>query len=72
MSPHKYVVGDRVVFLPVSSLDGNVRRGFYTVVRLLPVAGQGLQYQVKSDLDVHERVVDESQLRPATQGGKPL
>ena len=71
MGLHKYAAGDRVAFVPTSSLDGNVRRGLYTVVRPLPVAGQGLQYRVKSDLDDHERVVDEAQVHPATRSEMP-
>ena len=66
----RYAAGDRVAFVPGLGAvpDSNVRRGLYTVVRALPVAGQGRQYRVKSDLDEHERVVDEAQLRPATEG----
>ena len=72
MNLHRYVVGDRVGFVSAGSVDGNVRRGLYTVVRLLPAADQGPQYRVKSDLDVHERVVDEAQLRPAARSAVPL
>ena len=72
MSLPKYAAGDHVAFVATRSLDGNVRRGLYTVVRPLPVAGQGRRYRVKSDLDAHERVVDEAQLRPVSRGGMPL
>ena len=72
MNLHRYAVGDRVAFVSAGSLDGNVRHGVYTVVRLLPAAGQGPQYRVESDLDVHERVVDEAQLRPAARSAMPL
>lgn len=65
MGSHKFAAGDRVAFVP-GSLDGNVRRGIYTVVRALPATGPGLpQYRVKHVDDTHERVIDEAQLRPA-------
>jgi hypothetical protein len=35
MAQHKFAVGQVVAFLPTSA-DGNVRRGQYTVQRLLP------------------------------------
>lgn len=67
MTTHKFTVGDRVEFVP-SAFDANVRRGTYTVVRALPVAGRGCEYRVKHIQDEHERVIDEAQLRPA--GGR--
>ena len=63
MMTHKFAVGDKVEFVP-GSLDSNVRRGIYTVVRALPVVGDRCQYRVKHVGDEHERVIDESQLRP--------
>jgi hypothetical protein len=69
----RFTTGDRVTFIPGrTKKDGNVRRGVYTVVRALPIAAQGRQYRIKSDLDEHERVVDEAQLRPEAQGRMPL
>ena len=61
MSEHKFAAGDRVAFLP-RSIDFNVRRGVYTVVRVLPLTTQGCQYRVKNVQDNHERVIDEAQL----------
>ena len=55
MPAHKFTVGQMVSFSPDKGQDG---RGSYTVVRLLPEA----QYQIKSDLDGHDRVVRENQL----------
>jgi hypothetical protein len=55
MPAHKFAVGQMVRFSPDQGQDG---RGSFTVVRLLPEA----QYQVKSDLDGHVRVVRENQL----------
>ena len=69
----RFTAGDRVASVPgTAATDGNVRRGLYTVVRALPLAGQGRQYRVESDLDEDERVADEVQLRPAPQGRMPL
>ena len=53
---------DEESFVP-RSLDGNVRRGIYTVVCALPVAGRGCQYRVRHADYEHERVIDEAQLR---------
>lgn len=64
MSSCKFAAGDRVSLIP-GRFDGNVRPGVYTIVRILPVTTAGRQYRVKSALDVHERVVDEAQLRAA-------
>lgn len=64
MATHKFSVGDRVSLLP-DRLNANVRPGVYTIVRTMPVAGQGCQYRAKNVLDSHERVLDEAQLRSA-------
>ena len=64
MSEHKFSVGDRVQLLP-DKLNSHVRPGVYTVVRALPVTGQGHQYRAKHALDSHERVLDEAQIRAA-------
>ena len=62
MAEHKFVSGDRVDVLP-DKLNLHVRPGVYTIVRAMPVTGQGYQYRAKSALDNHERVFDENQLR---------
>jgi hypothetical protein len=64
MVTHKFAIGDRVLALPDAS-NGNARSGVYTIVKVLPVAGRGVQYRAKSALDSHERVLDETLLRPA-------
>jgi hypothetical protein len=61
---YKFTPGDRVALITNSS-NANVRPGIYTIVRRMPVSGQGCQYRAKSTLDSHERVVDEAQLRRA-------
>jgi hypothetical protein len=66
MSAHKFAAGDRVTYIP-GSLDNNVRRGTYTVVRPLPIAGQGNQYRVKHLQDAHERIINEAQLTHASK-----
>lgn len=62
MTPRKFTVGDRVTYIS-GSFDGNVRPGLYTIAGVLPLTSAGYQYRVKSTLDVHERVIDEVQLR---------
>jgi hypothetical protein len=61
MAAHKFAIGQKVRFTP--DIDQVAGRGeSFTVVRQLPEAAGLLQYQVKSDLDGHARVVRENQL----------
>ena len=61
MPAHKFAVGQKVRFSPdMGQIAG--RGEIFIVVRQLPEAGGALQYQIKSDLDGHERVVRENQL----------
>ncbi len=62
MSPHRFIVGQNVEFLP-RQFDSNVPRGTYVVVRQLPGPPHDREYRVKNVADGHERVVLESQLR---------
>lgn len=64
MLKHKFATGDRVLALP-NPENANVRPGIYTILRVLPLAGSGLQYRAKNVTDTHERVLDEALLRPA-------
>jgi|tagenome__1003787_1003787.scaffolds.fasta_scaffold13400175_1 hypothetical protein len=64
MTKHKFSTGDRVVARP-DAANGNVRPGVYTIVKVLPIAGQGCQYRARNALDTHERVLDEVLLRRA-------
>lgn len=61
MTEHKFVVGQRVRFLP-DRLQLRPDQGWFKVVRLLPETARVLQYRVQSQLDGHERVVREDQL----------
>lgn len=63
MPPHGFVVGQSVELTP-GRLDGNVPRGTYTILRLLPNDAADREYRVRNARDGHERVVRESQLRP--------
>jgi len=62
MRPHGFSVGQSVELLP-GRYDGDVPRGAYTVLRLLPNDGTDREYRVRNQRDGHERVVRESQLR---------
>jgi hypothetical protein len=62
MALHRFTVGQRVEFVP-GRFDGNVPRGAYTVLRLLPNDGADREYRVRNCADGHERVLRESQLR---------
>lgn len=67
MAIHKFAVGQTIRFAP----DRHERHQLapaqsrFKVVRLLPEAGNVLQYRVKSQVDGHERVVREDQLARA-------
>jgi hypothetical protein len=61
MEDHKFAVGQTVQFTP-GALDRAAPRGSYKIVRLLPPSASINQYRIKSTLDGHERVAQESQL----------
>jgi hypothetical protein len=63
MPPHGFAIGQSVELSP-GRLDGNVPRGTYTILRLLPNDAADREYRVRNARDGHERVVRESQLRP--------
>jgi hypothetical protein len=63
MPPHGFAIGQSVELTP-GRLDGNVPRGTYTILRLLPNDASDREYRVRNARDGHERVVRESQLRP--------
>ena len=61
MPTYKFAVGQTVSF----SADRHQQHKngeLFKIIRLLPEAGDGLQYRVKSQTDGHERVVREDQL----------
>jgi hypothetical protein len=62
MPPHGFTIGQSVELTP-GRLDGNVPRGTYTILRLLPNDAADREYRVRNARDGHERVVRESQLR---------
>jgi hypothetical protein len=62
ITAHKFAVGQTVLFSP-GSKSRFVPRDTYKIVRLLPPEQNDQQYRVKSNLDGHERVVKESQIR---------
>ncbi len=67
MQPHSFSVGQSLELL-AGRYDGNVPRGAYTVLRLLPNDGRDREYRVRNQRDGHERVVRESQLRRGPLG----
>ena len=61
MRTHKFRVGQKVRFSP--EMGQFSRRGeTFVVVRQLPQAGGVFQYEIKSEIDGHARVVRETQL----------
>lgn len=63
MQPHRFSIGQNVV-LALGKYGGNAPSGTYTVLRLLPNDGADREYRVRHEHDGHERVVQESQIRP--------
>jgi len=61
MAIHKFTVGQAVHFSPDPQQEA-IRGHRYKIIRLLPEAGNALQYRVKSQTDGQERVVREDQL----------
>ena len=61
MPAHKFVVGQKVAFRPEEGQLAN-RREVFTVVRRLPETGGMFQYQIKSEIDGHVRMVREIEL----------
>ena len=67
MPAHKFVVGQRVAFRPQGGQLVN-RREVFIVVRQLPETGGMFQYQIKSEMDGHARVVRKIQLADLGSG----
>lgn len=63
MATHKYRVGQRVDFYPNRLLVPATSRE-YKIVRLLPAESGDLQYRIKSEAEMFERVAKESELAP--------
>ena len=61
MSAHKFAVGQKVAFRPEGAQLVN-RREVFIVVRQLPETGGMFQYQIKSEIDGHLRMVREIEL----------
>ena len=61
MGTHKFAVGQKVAFRPDLGQDAKPGAVFI-VERQLPDAAGLLQYEIKSEMDGHARVVRESQL----------
>ena len=61
MGTHKFAVGQKVAFRPDLGQDAKPGAVFI-VERQLPDAAGLLQYEIKSEMDGHARVVRESQI----------
>ena len=59
---HKYQIGQQLDLLP-SYGSSNRRAGGCKIVSLLPFEGAKLQYRVQSNLESHQRIVSEADLR---------
>lgn len=63
MTEHKFRVGQTVDLLP--STFRPAATGHYTIVALRPMDGEVPRYLVKSESELHERVVAETDLLPS-------
>lgn len=61
-APHKFAIGQDVVFLP-TAFDHNTPRGGYVITRTLPGDDFDRAYRARSSADGLERVFREPQLR---------
>jgi hypothetical protein len=61
MPAHKFAVCQKVRFTPEMGQFAK-RSETFVIVRKLPEAGGVFQYQIKSEMDGHVRVVRENQL----------
>ena len=61
MPTYKFVLGQKVAFQPEFGQVAN-RGEVFTVIRQLPGADGVFQYQIKSEIDGHIRVVPERQI----------
>ena len=67
MPAHKFVVGQKVAFRPEGGQLVN-RREVFIVARQLPETSGMFQYQIKSEIDGHVRVVREIELADLGSG----
>ena len=58
----KFKVGDIVSYLPATLHSRNAARGAYEVVRVMPNEKGIAAYRIRSSLEEHERVAEESEL----------
>jgi hypothetical protein len=61
MLSHKFHVGQLVQLIP--SINRNVPRGSYELIRKLPESRGEFECRIKSMNEPHDRVVQESELR---------
>ncbi len=62
MRRHKFKIGQMVYYLSRGGASG-----VYQVTRLLPREGEAFRYRIKNANEPHERVVNESELRSASE-----
>ena len=62
MSEHKYRVGQAVEFFPDLGVE-HTAKGRFKIVGLFLGEGNSPRYRIKHDVDGHERMVGESELR---------
>ena len=67
MPYHRFKVGQMVV-VPSGGPHALIPRGPHVIVRLLPLTDDDPQYLIRSEVDGHERVVMERQIRLADAG----
>jgi hypothetical protein len=61
MPEHKFRVGQIVDFFPGRGVDRG-SEGSFTIVRLLPIEANTLQYQIRNNVDGQERRDNENEI----------
>jgi hypothetical protein len=62
MANSKFAAGQHVALVGVRSFSASAPKGVYRVVGVLPNDAGPRQYRVRSDGEMHDRVVEESRL----------
>jgi hypothetical protein len=62
MAGTKFAAGQRVALVGVRSFSAGAPRGVYRIVTALPKEGGPQQYRVRSDGEMHDRIVEEARL----------
>ena len=61
----RFIVGEKVIYIPGFNQDRDSGAGFFEVIRSMPEENVGFSYKIRNTIDGHERVAREHQLNKA-------